>query len=88
MPLDPGPRIAFPPDGAAVDLGLGRGLGATLALKVRDGRPPFTWLVNGAPLAVDGLARQAGWQADGPGFVAIAVIDAAGRAARTRIQVR
>ena len=41
-------KIAYPPDGATVDLGLDRD-SAALALKVEGGAPPFTWLVNGVP---------------------------------------
>ena len=70
-------EIAFPPDGARVDLGLSDALasgqdagerGAELALQVRNGRPPFVWLVNGRPIAREPYARDARWRPDGPGF--------------------
>jgi penicillin-binding protein 1C len=60
-----------------------------LALKVRNGRPPFSWIVDGRPLdARRRLGREARWRPDGPGYVTIAVIDAAGRAARARVRLR
>jgi len=77
-----GPEIAFPPDGARVDTG-----GGALALKVRDGFPPFTWLVDGAPVRTQSLEREIAWRAAGSGFVSIAVIDARGQAARARVFV-
>ena len=78
-----GPEIAFPPDGARVDLGLGRGAGRPLAIRLSVGVPPFRWLVDGTPVTVDPFARQTEWRPDGIGFVDLAVIDATGRAART-----
>lgn len=87
-----GPRIAFPPAGARVDLGIGAsgggggGAPAPLALRVDAGTPPFRWLVDGAPLpAVAG--RQSEWLPTGAGFVDLAVIDAAGAAARVQVYV-
>ena len=44
-------KIAFPPDGARIDLGLeGGGREETLALKALGGALPLTWFVNGAPI--------------------------------------
>ena len=44
-------KIAFPPDGALVDLGLKEGAqDSRLALKALGGAPPFTWFVNGEPV--------------------------------------
>ncbi|HRO12283.1 penicillin-binding protein 1C [Amaricoccus sp.] len=80
-----GPEIAFPPEGARVDLGLGRGAGRPLAIRLGAGVPPFRWLVDGAPIPVDPFARQAEWRPDGVGFVDLAVIDATGRTARTSV---
>lgn len=73
--------IAFPPDGARVDLGLVGGAGASesrLALKAQGGALPLTWLVNGAPVGDAGLRREADWRPDGAGFARITVIDARG----------
>ena len=80
--LATGPEIAFPPDGARVAVG-----GGVLALKVRAGRPPFTWLVDGVPVETQSLDREIAWRPGGPGFVGISVIDATGEAARTRVFV-
>ncbi len=58
--------------------------GADLYLKVRNGRPPFTWYVDGRPVARDALERQARFHAREPGFLDIFVVDANGAAARSR----
>ena len=79
------PRIAFPPAGAR--LALGAGLEGELALKVRDGQPPFTWFANGAPIAHEPFARVTPWRPPGPGFVNLAVVDAQGRSGRVRVFV-
>jgi penicillin-binding protein 1C len=74
-------KIAYPPNGSRVDLGLTvRGADTSLlAMKVLGGEGPFRWLVNGAPLGEADLRRQAQWKPDGPGFARVSVIDAKGR---------
>ena len=83
----PAPEIAFPPNGATVDLGMETGARAPLTLKVRDGLPPFTWLANGKPLRVSRFDREVSFDPDGPGFLSISVIDRSGNAARSRLVV-
>lgn len=74
-------KIAYPPNGSRVDLGLtARGPDTSLlAMKVLGGEGPFRWLINGAPLGEADLRRQAQWKPDGPGFARVSVIDAKGR---------
>lgn len=76
---DAAPEIAFPADGVDVDLGLRSGAAAPLIVKVRNGVPPYTFFANGAPFGRSAFARQGSWTADGPGFVTLSVVDAAGR---------
>ena len=85
-----GPEIAFPPDGARLDLGPDQadGTPATLALKVRNGYPPFTWFADGRPIGQEPFARTTQWRPTGPGYAAIAVVDGRGRSSRVRVYVR
>ena len=72
-------KIAFPPDGARIDLGLKDGArDETLALKALGGALPLTWFVNGAPVGEPDLRRQSLWRPDGAGFARVSVIDAKG----------
>jgi penicillin-binding protein 1C len=72
-------KIAFPPDGGDVDLGLSAGGTAMpLALKALGGLPPLTWLVNGAPVLRNEPRRNAAWVPDGAGFVRLTVMDSSG----------
>src|SRR5829696_4938949 len=72
-------KIAYPLDGSRVELGFSRaGEAAPLALKASGGKPPLTWLVNGAPVTAPMLRRQSSWQPDGAGFTRVSVIDAQG----------
>ncbi|SDR52551.1 penicillin-binding protein 1C [Rhizobiales bacterium GAS113] len=72
-------KIAYPPDGGDVDLGLAAGGGGTkLALKALGGSPPLTWLVNGAPVLRNEPRRNAAWAPDGAGFVRLTVMDSTG----------
>jgi penicillin-binding protein 1C len=79
----PGPEIAFPPDGARLEVGLDQG--GTLALKVRHGAPPFTWLADGALIGQEPYARTLTWAPPGPGYAVLSVIDGRGRASRVRV---
>nr|WP_244665344.1 penicillin-binding protein 1C [Afifella marina] len=93
QPGTPGPEIAFPPDGARIDLGLadqdGEGHGANhseaLAVKLRDGAPPFTWFVNGRPVGRTAFRRELFFKPDGPGFADVTVLDKTGKAASVRV---
>ena len=76
------PAVAFPPDGAAVQVEDG-----FLVVKVRDGVGPFTWLANGKPFAVATRDRQSVLETTGPGFVTLSVIDAKGRSARAHVRL-
>ncbi len=69
-------RIAFPPDGAVVDLA-GGGL-RELTVKALGGVAPMTWLIDGAPVAQNVSRRDATLPAAGAGFARVSVIDASG----------
>jgi penicillin-binding protein 1C len=72
-------KIAFPPDGAHIDLGLKEGApDHPLALKALGGSPPFTWFVNGTPVGEAEIRRQSAWKPDGAGFARVSVTDARG----------
>ncbi len=75
-------KIAFPPDGARVDLGLAvsspTSPGARLSLKAEGGVLPLRWIVNGVPIGEPDLRRQAAWTPDGAGFARVSVVDARG----------
>lgn len=80
---EPGaPEVAFPPDGAEVETD------GVLVVKVRDGIAPFTWLANGAPVAVASRAREETLALHGLGDVTLSVIDARGRSSAVSIQLR
>ena len=81
------PEIAYPRDGVAVDLGIALGEPAPLVIKVRNGAPPFTFYVNGAPIARDPFARSRTWMPDGPGFVTLSVVDRDGKSDRVTVKV-
>ncbi len=74
-------KIAFPPNGARIDLGLTERAeaAAPLALKAEGGVPPLTWIVNGEPVGMPELRRQASFVPDGAGFTRVSVIDAQGK---------
>lgn len=77
------PAVAFPPDGAEVEL-----LPDGLLAKVEGGTAPFTWLANGTPVALSLRDRAVMLPGLGRGFVTLSVIDAAGRSARTTVRLR
>ncbi len=78
-------EIAYPPQGARIDLGFASGQIADLVLKVRGGSPPFTWFINGIPIAREPFERIVRWFPDSPGFVSIALVDGQGAATRASV---
>ncbi|WP_395542960.1 penicillin-binding protein 1C [Neotabrizicola sp. sgz301269] len=76
------PAVAFPPDGSEVEL-----LPSGLKVSVRGGTAPFTWLLDGMPVAVAMREREAMLPSPGIGFVTLSVIDAAGRSARATVRL-
>lgn len=56
-----------------------------VVVKVRDGAPPFTWLVNGVPIRYERFTRSARWIPDGRGFATVSVVDGPGRSDRVRV---
>jgi penicillin-binding protein 1C len=75
---EPRLRIMFPPNGARLELAAGAGAKPDpLPLKISGGVAPLIVLVNGAPLA-RANGRTLFWEADGPGFVRLTVMDARG----------
>jgi penicillin-binding protein 1C len=77
------PVLAFPPDGAAVELA-----GGPLRVKVSAGTPPFTWMADGVPLVLKSRGREESLPLTGPGFVTLLVIDAEGRSAKASITLQ
>ncbi len=77
------PAIAFPPDGAEVEL-----LPEGLLVRVRGGTAPFTWLADGVPVVLGLAARETMVNLPGRGFVTLSVIDAEGRSARAKLRLR
>ena len=67
----PRPALAF----------LSHAISPALTVRARGGTPPYSWLLNGAPVAVGQPLPVAELPAE-PGFSALAVIDAEGRSAR------
>jgi penicillin-binding protein 1C len=80
------PSIAFPPDGARIDLDGDAG-DAAVSLKVYGGTPPFTWLVDGVPVTSGEFRRDAFWERAARGFARLSVIDSKGQTATARIRV-
>ncbi|MCK0196127.1 penicillin-binding protein 1C [Ancylobacter sp. 6x-1] len=79
-----GPRIAYPPEGAALE----SDTDVPLALKVRGGQGPLQMLVDGVPVPTE--AAGSGtlfWQPSGPGFRRLTVMDAVGSSDSVTVRV-
>lgn len=81
--VDDAPRLTFPPDGAVLTP-----LPGGVPVRVERGTAPFTWFANGAPVLLGSYEREARLPLPAAGFVTVAVVDDAGRAARVRIELR
>jgi penicillin-binding protein 1C len=76
------PVVAFPPDGAQVEL-----VPDGLLVRVQGGLAPFTWLADGMPLVTGARSRATLLPMPGTGFVTLSVIDARGQAARASVRL-
>lgn len=88
--LDAGPvplTIAYPADGVRVDLGAGQGVPEPLALKAAGGSAPYTWLVDGRPVAAGTRRSTAFWTPGGQGFARLTVLDGEGRSASATVRI-
>jgi len=81
----PPPVIAFPPDGAVVEL---NEADPALILRADGGSKPLRWVVDGTPLPAGDAYAQTEWQPREEGFVRVTVIDAEGRSASSRIRLK
>lgn len=77
---EPPLKIVFPLNGAQLALERNGPLSAPLpiAIKTNGGNGPYRFLVDGSPVGEAGLRNVTFWQPQGPGFVRLTVIDAAG----------
>ena len=75
--------IRFPPDRVQLEV-VGE---SAMMLKADGGELPLTWLVDGRPVGKSISRREYLWRPAAGGFVAIAVVDAAGRADRVRVRL-
>lgn len=75
--------LAFPPDGALIEA-----MGDRLTVKARDGVPPYTWLADGAPVAIATRDPVAEITLPHRGALDLTVIDAAGQSAAARVTLR
>jgi len=78
-----GPAIIFPPENAILSLQPD----LPVIARVAEGQAPFTWLWNGAPVAIDQQDRDVVLDVTSPGFGELTVIDALGRAGRNSFEI-
>jgi penicillin-binding protein 1C len=81
-----GPRLIFPPDGAAIEVdGVGPGARGLVLAAAGDG---LSWYVDGAPLSPDPTTGRVVWKPAAPGFYKLRVVDSAGREANAKVRIK
>jgi len=82
------PAILFPPNGASIARAKTvAGALRPVVLKLQGGTAPFSWLVDGKPVAPSGRQRHIAWMPSGEGFSTVTVIDAQGRSDTVRVEL-
>jgi len=71
-------HIAFPPNGASLALASDGAVLDPIAIKITGGTPPLNVLINGLPFETTNAPRTLFFEPDGPGFIRLTVMDAAG----------
>lgn len=80
--------IAFPPDGARLDLSDGAAGTLPLALKAQGGAAPYTWMADGVPVAIGEVRHEASWDTPARGFARLSVIDSHGATASATVRIQ
>ena len=81
-------RIAYPIDGATLELAGADDPLPALTLQASGGALPLRWLVNGLPIDSQPYRRQAQWNPDGRGQVRVTVIDHDGNSASSAVWIK
>lgn len=81
-----GPVMIFPPDGAVVQVEAAGDASRGLVLAARGEN--LIWYVDGQPLEADPISGRVVWRPRTPGFYRLAVVDAQGREAASKVRVR
>lgn len=81
-----GPVMIFPPDGAVVQVEAAGDSSRGLVLAARGEN--LNWYVDGEPLEADPISGRVVWRPRTPGFYRLAVVDAQGREAASKVRVR
>jgi len=81
-------RIAYPIDGATLELAAAEQPLPSLTLQANGGALPLRWLVNGLPVYSQPYRRQAQWHPDGRGQVRVTVIDHDGNSASSAVWIK
>jgi penicillin-binding protein 1C len=81
-------RIAYPIDGATLELASADEALPALTLQANGGALPLRWLVNGLPIDSQPYRRQAQWNPDGRGQVRVTVIDRDGNSASSAVWIK
>jgi penicillin-binding protein 1C len=81
-------RIAYPIDGATLELAGAEQPLPALTLQANGGALPLRWLVNGLPIDSQPYRRQAQWNPDGRGQVRVTVIDSDGNSASSAVWIK
>lgn len=81
-------KVAYPLDGALLELAPADEALPSLTLQAEGGSLPLRWLVNGQPIVSLPYRRQAEWLPDGRGAVRVTVVDRDGRSASSSIWIK
>jgi penicillin-binding protein 1C len=81
-------KVAFPIDGALLELAPADRALPSLILRADGGALPLRWLVNGRPINSLPYRRQAEWAPDGRGAVRVTVVDRNGQSASSSVWIK
>jgi len=81
----PPPEIIFPINDSLVEISE---INNALVFQANGGKRPYQWVINGTPMKVNRWSKNIHWQAEGPGFNEVTVIDALGRRSSSYFQTQ
>ncbi len=85
--LKQSPQLMFPVDGTVIEI-FSEGKASPITLSALGGKRPYTWLVDGVPVASNVWNPKTAWKPDKPGFYKVSLLDSEGMCQSASVEVQ
>jgi penicillin-binding protein 1C len=82
------PQLLFPVNDTVIERFRTQGESHPIMLSAMGGKRPYTWLIDGMPLATNVWTPKTPWNPDKPGFYAVTLLDSQGLSAIANVEIQ